>query len=104
MPIWGKPEDGNASDKSLNTTLLSEIAQLLACHGVAPGASISIADAALVTEDHLAALGDTLFSTRLPAPSSECGRVMAEAVARNQGEEVGVLAQTPPTQHRPGTF
>lgn len=38
VPIWGKPEDGNASDKSLNTTLLSEIAQLLACHGVAPGA------------------------------------------------------------------
>jgi transposase len=104
VPIWGKPEDGNASDKSLNTTLLSEIAQLLACHGVAPGAYIYIADAALVTEDNLAALGDTLFITRLPATYSECGRVIAEAVARNQWEEVGVLAQTPPTKHRPGTF
>jgi transposase len=104
VPIWGKPEDGNASDKTLNTTLLSEIAQLLACHGVAPGAYIYIADAALVTEDNLAALGDTLFITRLPATYSECGRVIAEAVARNQWEEVGVLAQTPPTQHRPGTF
>jgi transposase len=103
VPIWGKPEDGNASDKSLNTTLLAEIAQLLACQGVAPGAYIYIADAALVTEDNLAALGDTLFITRLPATYSECGRVMAEAVARNQWEEVGVLAQTPPTQHRPGT-
>ena len=51
VPIWGKPEDGNASDKNLNTTLLSEIAQLLACHGVAPGAYIYIADAALV-DDH----------------------------------------------------
>jgi transposase len=104
VPIWGKPEDGNASDKSLNTTLLAEIAQLLACHGVAPGAYIYIADAALVTADNLAALGDTLFITRLPATSSECGRVIAEAVARNQWEEVGVLAQTPPTKHRPGTF
>jgi transposase len=104
VPIWGKPEDGNASDKSLNTTLLAEIAQLLAGHGVAPGASISIADAALVTADNLAALGDTLFITRLPATYSECGRVIAEAVARNQWEEVGVLAQTPPTQHRPGTY
>lgn len=104
VPIWGKPEDGNASDKSLHTTLLSEIAQLLACHGVAPGAYIYIADAALVTEDNLAALGDTLFITRLPATYSECGRVIAEAVARNQWEEVGVLAQTPPTKHRPGTF
>ena len=28
---------------------------------------------------------------------------MAAAVARNPWEEVGVLAQTPPTQHRPGT-
>jgi transposase len=104
VPIWGKPEDGNASDKSLNTTLLSEMAQRLACHGVAPGASIYIADAALVTADNLAARGDTLFITRLPATYSACGRVIAEAVARNQWEEVGVLAQTPPTKHRPGTF
>ena len=29
IPIWGKPEDGTASDKTLKTTLLSEIAQLL---------------------------------------------------------------------------
>src|ERR687887_99083 len=104
VPIWGKPEDGNASDKSLNTTLLSEISLLLACHGVAPGAYIYIADAALVTEDNLAALGDTLFITRLPAAYSECGRVIAEAVAHNHWEEVGVLAQTPPTKQRPGTF
>jgi transposase len=104
IPIWGKADDGNASDKTLNTTLLSEIAQLLACHGVAPGAYIYIADAALVTETNLAALGDTLFITRLPATYSECERVIGEAIARNQWEEAGVLAQTPPTQHRPGTY
>ena len=104
VPIWGTPEDGNASDKTLNTTLLSELAQLLAQYGVHPGASIYIADAAFVTADSLAALRDTLFITRLPATYSECGRVIAEAVARNDWEVVGVLAQTPPTQHRPGTF
>jgi transposase len=103
VPIWGKADDGNASDKTLNTTLLSEIAQLLAGHGVAPGAYIYIADAALVTEDNLAALGDTLFITRLPATYSACDRVIGEAIARNQWEEVGVLAQTSPTKHRPGT-
>jgi transposase len=103
VPIWGKPEDGNASDKTLNTTLLSEIAQLLAQYGVQPGAYIYIADAALVTEDSLAALRDTLFITRLPATYSECGRIIAEAVAHNDWKEVGVLAQTPPTKHRPGT-
>jgi transposase len=102
--MWGKPEDGNASDKTLKTTLLSEIAQLLAHYGVQPGAYISIADAALVTEDNLAALRDTLFITRLPATYSACGRVIAEAVAHNAWEEVGVLAQTPPTKRRPGTF
>jgi transposase len=104
VPIWGKPEDGNASDKTLNTTLLSEIAQLLAQYGVQPGAYIYIADAALVTEDNLTALRDTLFITRLPAPYSEGARIIAEAVAHNHWEVVGVLAQTPPTKHRPGTF
>ena len=102
--MWGKPEDGKASDKTLNATLLSEIAQLFADYGVQPGASISIADSALVTEDNLAALRDTWFITRLPATYSECGRMIAEAVARNPWEEVGGLAQTPPTKYRPGTF
>ncbi len=37
VPIWGTPEDGHASDKTLNTTLLSEIAQILAHHGVGSG-------------------------------------------------------------------
>jgi len=103
VPIWGKPEDGNASDKTLNTTLLSEIARLLAGYGVQPGAYIYIADAALVTEDNLTALRDTWFITRLPATYSECGRIIEEAVARNPWEEVGGLAQTPPTKRRPGT-
>ena len=104
VPMWGKPEDGNASDKTLNTTLLSELARLLADYGVQPGASIDIADSALVTEDNLAALRNTFFITRLPATYSECGRIIAETVARNQWEEVGGLAQTQPTKHRPGTF
>ena len=67
VPIWGTPEDGHASDKTVHNTLLSNIATFLAQHGVAPGASISVADAALVTEENLAALGDTLFISRLPA-------------------------------------
>jgi hypothetical protein len=70
---------------------------------VQPGAYSYIADAALVTEDQLAALRDPWFITRLPATYSEGGRMIAEAGARNQGEEVGGLAQTPPPKHRPGT-
>jgi transposase len=67
VPLWGTSEEGNASDKTINNTLLSDIATFLAKHGVAPGAYIYVADAALVTEDHLAARGDTLFISRLPA-------------------------------------
>src|SRR5215467_7077104 len=37
VPIWGKPEDGHAADKTLNTNLLSELARLLADYGVQPG-------------------------------------------------------------------
>src|SRR5712692_1850921 len=103
VPLWGKPEDGNASDKTVNHTLLSNIATFLAQHGVAPGAYIYVADAALVTEDNLAALGDTLFITRLPATYNECGRLITEAVAHNTWAEVGVLAHTKPTTHRPAT-
>lgn len=91
--MWGKPEDGNASDKTLHTTLLSALARLFADYGRQPGAYISIADSALVTEDNRTALRDTVFLTRFPATDSECGRLIAETVARNQGEEVGGLAQ-----------
>jgi transposase len=103
VPLWGTPEDGNASDKTINNTLLSDIATFLAKHGVAPGAYIYVADAALVTEANLATLGDTLFITRLPATYNECGRLIAEAVAHNTWEEVGVLAHTKPTKHRAAT-
>src|SRR5262252_3189512 len=103
VPLWGTPEDGNASDKTINNTLLSTIATFLGQHGVAPGAYIYVADAALVTADNLAALGDTRFITRLPATYNECGRLIAEAVAHNAWETVGVLAHTKPTKHRPAT-
>src|ERR687886_171860 len=69
----------------------------------APGAYIYVADAALVTEDNLAALGDTLFIPRLPATYNECGRLIAEAVAHNTWEDVGVLAHTKPSKQRPVT-
>ena len=87
----------------MNNTVLSGIATFLAKHGVAPGAYIYVADAALVTEDNLAALGDTLFISRLPATYNECGRLITEAVAHNTWEDVGVLAHTKPTKHRPVT-
>ncbi len=40
VPLWGKPEDGHASEKTVKNTVLSNIATFLATHGVAPGADI----------------------------------------------------------------
>jgi transposase len=103
VPLWGKPHDGNASAKTVHNPLLSDIATFLAQHGVAPGAYMYVADAALGTEENLTALGDTLFITRLPATDNECGRLIAEAVAHNTWTALGVIAHPPPTPHRPGT-
>jgi hypothetical protein len=102
--MWGRTADGHASDQTVNNTIVSEIAQRMATHGVAPGASIAIAEAALVPEENLAALGDTLFLSRLPATDNECSRRIAAAVAQAVWEEIGLLAPTKPTQNRPGTF
>jgi len=82
---------------------VSTLATFLAKPGVAPGAYLYVADAALVTEDNLAALGGTLFLTRLPATSNACGRIIAEAVADHTWDDLGTIAHTKPTKHRPGT-
>jgi transposase len=95
VPLWGKPEDDNAADN----TVLSNTATFLAQHGVAPGAYIYVADAALVTEANVAALGDPLFITRLPATYNACGRLMAEAVGTTPGKRSVSLR----TRSRPST-
>ena len=49
IPIVGKTQDGNSSDKTLNNELLSNISAHLAEYGFMPGASIYVADSAFVT-------------------------------------------------------
>ncbi|MHB8766460.1 MAG: IS1634 family transposase [Deferrisomatales bacterium] len=67
-----------------------------------PEAAIYIADAALVTEANLAQMGQTTrFITRLPATYAEHDRVVREAVARNRWLDLGVLAFTKTSAHRP---
>jgi hypothetical protein len=94
---------GQAVNKTLNTTWLAAIASLLARHGVAPGACIDVADAARVTEDHLAALGNTLFISRLPSTDAASECISQEAMARDGWEDIGILATTPATMRRPAT-
>ena len=103
VPLWGKPHEGTAAETTVPNTLLAAIAACLAQHGGAPGAYLSVADAARVTADHLTALGATRCISRLPATSTACGRLIPEAVAHTTWAEVGVRAHTKPTPYRPVT-
>jgi len=104
VPIFSKLEDGNASDKKLNNTVLTEISKKLAAAGIDPAGSIYIADSALVTEDNLRLIGDkTLFISRLPATFGDHQRLIEEAVQSQSWEDYGILASTVPTRNRPGT-
>ena len=104
VPIFGKNEDGEISDKGVNNTILTRISGIMARYGVEVGSYIYISDCAMVTEENLEAMGENLFITRLPATYNECNRVIEEAVEKDSWEEIGVIAQTKPTKNRPGTF
>ncbi len=103
VPLVGKLEDGNASDKTINHRLLSEVARHMKVHGVEQEAFIYIADSAMVTEANLAQAGQkTQFITRLPATYSEHERVILNAITADRWEQIGRIAQTPATKNRPG--
>jgi transposase len=105
IPIFGKNEDGNRSDKQINNTILTQISAHMARFGVGENAFIYIADSALVNPANLEHLsGGQPFITRLPATYAECGRVISEAVAANRWEELGQLSRTKPTANRPAAL
>lgn len=103
VPIFGKIEDGNASDKAINHRLLSEISGHMHKYGVEADAFVYIADSAMVTDANLAQLGErTLFISRLPATYNEHERVVFAAIEADDWQAVGHIAQTAPTKNRPG--
>lgn len=102
IPILGTTTDGNASDKTLNNELLTNISRYMAEHGLQPGAYVYVADSAFVTEDNLdKADGRTWFLTRLPATYRECSRVIRDAVQSDQWIEIGPLAEEHDRPKRP---
>jgi transposase len=105
IPIFGKNEDGNRSDKEINNTILSQISEHMARFGVAEKAFFYIADSALVSPKNLKELSEGQpFITRLPASYAECGRAISEAIRSNQWEEIGQLSRTKPTANRPAAL
>lgn len=104
VPIFGRTEDGNSSDKTINNRILSNISKYMANHGIEPGAFIYIADSAMVTAKNLSTIGDrTLFISRLPATFKECSRAITDAIENDQWQDLGVLSKTRPTKKRPAT-
>ncbi len=105
IPIIGKTQDGNSSDKTLNNELLSNISAHMAEYGFSAGASIYIADSAFVTTDNLAEAGraNIRFLSRLPANFSECKRAISEAVSADEWRDIGVLAKSQ-SEKRPAAF
>ncbi len=103
IPIVGAPKDGNASDKTLNNELLTNISKHMAKHGLKPGAFVYVADSAFVTKNNLekADSENTKFLSRLPATFKECSRAIQEAVAADDWTDLGVLAKIKPPQKRP---
>jgi transposase len=104
VPLWGKLEDGNASDKTLNNELLSKVAGRIVEQGMAEEAFIYIADSAMVTEANLEAAANQPFITRLPATYAQCQRVIKKAVAADRWHDVGQIATTKPTKNRPAVL
>jgi len=101
VPIFGKTLDGNASDKTNNNEILTNITSILAEKGIGPGDFVYVADSAMVTEDNLKQVGANNFITRLPATYSECSRVIEEAVETDEWTSHGILAETKETANRP---
>lgn len=102
IPIVGTIDSGNASDKTINNNLLSDISKHMNNVGVNDNAFIYVADSAVVTEDNLKLMtGSHQFITRLPATYNECERVIIEAVETDQWQDIGYLAQVQPTANRP---
>ena len=103
IPVFGATKDGNASDKTLNNELLSNISKHMATHGLKPGAFVYVADSAFVTQDNLekALAANTKFLTRLPATYDECFRAIQKAVDADDWAELGSLAEMVPPQKRP---
>jgi len=99
VPIVGKLEDGNASDKKINHRVLSEVSRHMNEHGVADEAFIYVADSAMVTEENLEQAGR--FITRLPATYNECERAILSAVDAERWTDVGCIAVTPASKNRP---
>ena len=106
IPILGATKDGNASDKTLNNELLTNISKHMAKHGLKPGAFVYVADSAFVTKDNLekTKTRNTNFLSRLPATYKECSRAVQKTVSADAWIDLGSTAELEPPKKRPAAI
>jgi len=88
IPIVGGCENGNASDKTINNAVLTNLSKYMAKHGLGEGAFVYVAHSAMVTPNNLHALGDNLFISRLPFNYKETERVVLDALREGKWAKV----------------
>jgi transposase len=92
LPCHAGMLDGNASDKTTNGSILAELPQIMARHGVKDREFIYVADSALVTRDNLALMADGIyFISRLPENFGSC-RELIRTAASGSWEDVGQVS------------
>jgi transposase len=102
VPVFGRSEDGNGSDKLINNAILTNISKYISQHGIKPGAFIYIADSSMVTAGNLAAMDDQiLFISRLPATYKACSEAIKTAIDANKWQRLGEFVNTQPTANQP---
>ena len=107
IPIFGKLEDGNESDKTINKNILSHVAEYMAKHGVCKNGFIYVADSALVTNENLKILGalnqeeNIQFISRMPETYKECLRVIKDATQADSWITIGKLSSEASRHNRP---
>ncbi len=106
FPLRFTCEDGNASDKTINNSILKRVGDFLKGYKIEED-YIFVADSAFVKKENLALTHDPYvpFVSRLPRTYNECHRVIAEAVEEDKWTDIGILAKTPPAgKQRPARY
>lgn len=106
IPIRSKLENGNASDKTINTTLIGEIVDRMRQLGASN--FLYVADSTLITPTNLRLMNDPekgfRFVSRLPESYNECKDAIERAVKADQWEDLGNLNKQPATKKRKPAF
>jgi transposase len=97
IPIFAGIHDGNSSDKKINGSILAELPQIMAAHGVNMSKFIYVSDSAMVTKPNLKIINDSesiLFISRMPANFKNCEELKRAAVAKpDSWQSLGQLSK-----------